>query len=403
MTKTKESIRKDYEELKDRFTDTSVEDFKKGGWFFEFVRWMLQEYAENVDADYIRKTYPGAGAANQSKKIIKLARRQTAICGGLTAGAISAFEVSSLSPAAVVTVPAIGTALMGDVAYTTKTQLSSTYDLSVIHGAPLSMDDVEDCYLVFLTAMGVKLHKALGGIGKSLGPKAVAYNVRKMLRKGVRKAIKEALKKIIGSRLARKLTERAMMKFLVPGISVPIAWRFNSVFTRNLLQDADKLMMRRGKVVRPLVRLYSRQTDLPNKAAIKSLIAVMHAGDPEAWSEEQMNALRYCQQTLSLSDDELSELDGYFDRSVDNIGQELPELSNEAADALLDLLMVSAALYPTDEFDAEYADAISGLSGHVGAKRSVSHIASDVEAKRTDLYEQNKAGFFRRTFNTVFG
>ena len=45
---------------------------------------------------------------------------------------------------------------MGDLAVTTRIQLRGVYDLSVIHRAPLSLEDPEDRYLVFAYAMGLK-------------------------------------------------------------------------------------------------------------------------------------------------------------------------------------------------------------------------------------------------------
>ena len=181
---------------------------------------------------------------------------------------------------------------MADVVYCTRTQLRSTYDLSVIHGAPLAMDDVEDCYFVFLTAMGVKLHEMMGGVGKAVGPQIVAYNVRKLLRMGLRKSLQEVLKKVGGVKLAGKLTERACMRLLVPGISIPIASGFNFYFTKSVLNVANKHMLRRGKVVQPLVRLYKRERSLDRTEAIKALISVVDAGDSYGWSDAQMDALR---------------------------------------------------------------------------------------------------------------
>ena len=206
--------------------------------------------------------YPGAHPSNQARKAITLAARYNGVAGGLSASAITALELSSVGPQAVFTVPAIATTIMTDVAFSTRTQLRTTYDLSVIHRAPLSLDDVEDCYLVFLTAMGVKLHELLADVARAVGPQVVAYNIRKLLRAGLRKSLQEVLMKIGGTRLARKLTERAMMRLLVPGISIPISSGFNYYFTKQILQVANRQMIRRGAVVQPLIRLFQRQPDL---------------------------------------------------------------------------------------------------------------------------------------------
>lgn len=362
MSDWKDDVRSEYQELKERFRDTTVEDFQDGQWFASMVRWLLSSYSQNVDAQYLRRKYPGVTSANQAKKAISLAAKHTAVAGGLAAGAITALELSSLGPQAMVTVPAVGAAVMGDVAFSTRTQLRSTYDLSVIHGAPLAMDDVEDCYLVFMVAMGVKLSELAGGVGKAVGPQVVAYNVRSLLRSGLRKSLQGILAKFGGTRLARQLTERAMMRLLVPGVSIPIAAGFNYYFTKKILDSANGQMRRRGKVVQPLVRLHAREPSLEKVASLKTFIAVVDTGDPEGWSEGQMDGLRHCQSTLCLSDEQLSRLDGYFDRSLESILPELASLAPSARQDLVELCTVGTALACDDRHDERYSAALSKLS-----------------------------------------
>jgi hypothetical protein len=282
-------------------------------------------------------------------------------------------------------VPAIGTAIMADVAYSTRTQLRSTYDLSVIHGAPLSVDDVEDCYLVFLIAMGVKAYELIGGVGKAVGPQVVAYNVRKVLRSGLRKALQEVLKKIGGTRLARKLTERAMMRLLVPGISVPIASTFNYYFTKKVLTIANRQMIRRGGVVQPVLRLYKREPELDKTFAAKVLLALVDAGDPEGWSEGQMDALRHCQSALSLDDADLAELEEYFDRGMDRLVDETPSISDAAIADVVELAVVGAALYPDELHDQAYAEAIARLSERGQARLNQAEAMQEIEKQRSRL------------------
>ena len=358
----KDDVRKDYEDMRDRFRGQSTEGFEKGDWLAELVAWILADYAKTVDADYLRRTYPGAAPANQAKKAITLASRHAGVAGAAAAGVITGLQVSSLGPQAMVTVPAAGAALMGEIGYTTRLQLRSTYDLSVIHGAPLSTDDVEDCYLILLTAMGVKLHELMGGVGKVIGPDIVSYNVRKLLRSGLRKGLQEVLKKVGGTKLARKLTERAMMRYLVPGVSIGVAYGFNQFFTTRVLNVANAEMRRRGAVVQPLVRAFKRDATLTKTGPVKALISVVDAGDPEGWSENQMDALRHVQGAVSLADDDLAELESYFDREADVVAKELEGIKPEAADELVTLCAVGAALAGDARNDDDYVEALAALS-----------------------------------------
>lgn len=385
MSDWRDEVRQDYEEFKKRLRDTTLKDFQSGGWFAEFVQWLLQNYAKTVDAAYIRRNYPGLHPANQARKAITLAARHNAIAGGTAAAAITGLELSSIGPQAVVTVPAVATLVLADVAYCTRTQLRSTYDLSIIHGAPLSLDDVENCYLVFLTAMGVKLYELAGSLGKAVGPKVVVYNVRRLLRTGLRRALQEVLQRVGGARLARALTERAMMRLLVPGINVPIATGMNYYFTRQILNVANEQMTKRGAVVQPLIRLYKREPNLDKMVAPKILITIGDSGDPEGWSEGQMGALRHCQSTLSLDDGDLARLDAYFDRTVNDIVQEIPPLLGNSVDDVLDLAIVLAALATDDRHDIVYAETIVQLAGHLGTILSTSEVIAKIRQKRRRL------------------
>ncbi|HCH61153.1 MAG TPA: hypothetical protein DFR83_00015 [Deltaproteobacteria bacterium] len=376
MAGWRDDVRRDYDDLKDRFRSTDRAAFESGDWFAHFVQWMLENYAKTLDADYLKRMYPGVSPANQAKKAIGIAAKYNGVAGGAAAAAVTALELSSLGPQAMVTVPAIGTAIMADVAYSTRTQLRSTYDLSVIHGAPLAIDDVEDCYFVFLTAMGVKLHEMAGGFGKAVGPQVIAYNVRKLLRAGLRKSLQEVLKKVGGTQLAKKLTERAAMRLLVPGIGIPVAYGFNFYFTKSVLGVANLQMRRRGKVVQPLIRLYKREKELARTAALKALIAVVDAGEPDGWSDGQMNALRHCQSTLSLSDEDLTELDEYFDREIQAVIGELPQMHPKAWDDLVQLCLVTASFASNDRHDDAYAAALATLS------RRASKPLSEKQAKK---------------------
>jgi hypothetical protein len=374
---TKNDFRQEYEELRAHFKTMSPEEIRSGNWFAGLIRWMLVNYAKNVDANYIRRKYPAAGPINQSKKAIKLARSYAALVGGVSAAGVTALELSipgSGGLSAAIAVPSMGASIIADVAMTTRIQLRATYDLSVIHRAPLSMDDAEDCVFIFMTAMGVRLVETAGDVAKAVGPKIVAYNVRKLLRTGLRKAIQEILKKIIGTQLARKLTERAMMRVFVPGVSIPISATMNGVFTNSLLKTANKAMLRRGAVVVPLVRLFQEAPDMPREVVIKALIAVMESPEREGWSEGQLNALRHTQSALALSDEKIGELEDWFDRDPEDVLPDLPIVSPKARAALEDYMSTVAALDSGKKYTDHYAGAISTISRHLGGEFTPSRI-----------------------------
>jgi hypothetical protein len=358
--------RKAYEDLRQKYAHTAGDELKSGDWLLRLIRWILDAHAKRVDAEYLRKRYPGAGPANHAKKAIKLASRYAALVGGTSAAAVTALESSVLATIgldAPLAVPAIGAAVLSDLSLTTRMQLRTTYDLSAIHGAPLSTDDVEDLQLIFATAMGIKLSEGAGDLAKAVGPKLVAFNVRRMLRSGLRQALVQIVKKIAGRAVARKLTEKALMRLLVPGINIPISAGMNYAFTRSILTGANKQMLRRGAVVGPLAQLHHRVPELPRDASVKALITVLEApGRTDGWEEGQLDALRHTQSALRLDDDAVGRLDGWFDRTPDDVIAELPSMPEKGGEALVEYLATAAALGSQSEHDAVYGKAIGKIA-----------------------------------------
>jgi hypothetical protein len=88
-----EDHRKAYEDLRQKFTHTAGDELKSGDWFLRF-RWIFEAHAKRVDAEYLRKKYPGAGPANHAKKAIGLASRYAAFVGGTSAAGVTALELS---------------------------------------------------------------------------------------------------------------------------------------------------------------------------------------------------------------------------------------------------------------------------------------------------------------------
>src|SRR5690606_32654834 len=160
------------------------------------------------------------------------------------------------------------------------------------------------------------------------------------LRSGLRKSLQEVLKRVGGTKLAKKLTERAAMRLLVPGVNIPIAYGFNYYSTKSVLRVANLQMRRRGSTVQPLIRLYKRERGLGETGALKGLISVIDVGNPEGWSDNQMNALRHCQSALALRDEDLASLDEYFDRGIDDVLADLPDMDPKAWADLTDLCSV---------------------------------------------------------------
>lgn len=357
----RDEVLREYERLKTDFKKTAPDEFLKGGWFAGIVRMVLETYARTVDADYIRSKYPGAGADNQAQKAVDLAVRHAAIAGGVSGAAASAIELNTpvIGPAVV---PALGGVLAGDVAYTTRVQLRAIYDLSVIHRAPLLIQDPEDCTEIFAYALGIKLGESVGDVARVVGPKLVQYNVRRLLRAGLRDFLVNALQKVIGH-IAKKLTERAILRLAVPGVSILISSAANGFFTNSLLRKANRAMRRRGATIEPMLRVRQVLPDLDRTDILKILITLMESPNRESgWSEGQMLCLKQLQSALQISDKEGGELDSWFDRRFEDVVSVVPRAHHAGGAALIALLTAAAALDPDLANDPAYERKLAFLA-----------------------------------------
>jgi hypothetical protein len=136
-------------------------------------------------------------------------------------------------------------------------------------------------------------------------------------------------------------------------------------------------MLRRGAVVRPLAELYQRVPALPRDAAVKSLIAVLEAPKrQDGWEEGQLDALRHTQSALELDDDAVGCLEGWFDRTADDVVAELPRMTEKAGQSLVEYLTTASALGAQSEHDAEYGAAIGKIAAATGAAFSPANITA---------------------------
>jgi hypothetical protein len=285
---------------------------------------------------------------------------------------------------------------MADITYTTRLQFRSVYDLSVLHRAPLLVDDADDCLLILRSALGIAVGEAAGDLVKPVGAKAVAYNVRRLLRSGVRKFITQLLRKILGP-IARKITEKALMRILVPGINIPLSSALNHAFTKKMLQRAERAMRRRGAIIQPILRLHAAEREpvdtpgiacqsghvssFPRDLLIKALIGVMEAPARDGWDEDQMNALRYTQNALSLSDEECGALEDWFDRKCPEIAASMPALGDKGGRAFVDFLVAAAAAGDGSQHDEAYLRAINTF----GTTLAITVTEEDLNAARSAL------------------
>jgi hypothetical protein len=223
-----DQVKDDFEQMKEEAKGFSADDLKSGKWFAAFLRYILDNYAKKVNADYFNKKYPHLPADAVAERRIALAQRYSAIEGGVSAATYSAAvaaTVGSAGGASPLTIPAALVAFGADMLYTTRLQLQLAYDLSVLYRAPIDMEDPEDLYDLFKVAFGVKAGEAFrSGVAK-LAPEAARVSVKAVL-KGASLQWAKALP-VVG----KYLLQRNIIKFAIPVVAIPISAGFNHYST----------------------------------------------------------------------------------------------------------------------------------------------------------------------------
>ncbi len=387
-----EQVKSEYEEVRNRFRHMSFKSFKRGDWLAAFVAHVLASYVKRADVEQIYQKYRGETSEEQARQVISQAAKQCGLSGRLTASFASAAELSFI-PTFGFSFPGIGAAVglsvMTDIGYCIRRHIRAMYDLSLVYGGPLTEDDVEDCYLIFMSAMEVNIDDVISGLRKLKVPLPqrnqhyMTYNARTILKSGIRSFFQDVTKHGGGNLLIRKLVERVNLRLLVPGVSVAIAGTFNQRFTRRVLRVAHHHMRWRGAVMQPLLLLQECEPRLDPLWALRAMVVVIESGAPAEWTRHQLDALRYCQSALFLSDEDMTELDPWFRCDKTAFVQSLPAISPEAAEYLIEMLVVVAAMSPDIRHDRSYAAIIVGIADALDFPVSLGSIAEDIQNMRS--------------------
>lgn len=247
----RQEVEKEIAELRDQFGDMSPEEFRKGNWLVQLIRKVLSKRSKNVSAEYFEEKYPGLDDLRTAHQLKDTAAKYTGAAGAAAAAAVSAGELSTVVSGGT-SWALVGSSMMGELAYITQRQIKLIYDTSVILNAELDTDDPEDAMAILWLALDVNIYEEASNLLLKTGPRGAAYLGRKALRKGLREAMQKALSKFGGTALARKLTERSLLKLIVPGINMPIAYGVNNYFTKKLGDKAIGRLKYRSLMVKPL-------------------------------------------------------------------------------------------------------------------------------------------------------
>jgi uncharacterized protein (DUF697 family) len=203
---------------------------KDGSWFAKFIQSCLSSYDQRVmqqgGAAYLRAEYPGLPTDAIAGKLCELAETYAAVASGVSGAAASAAVLT-----AGMAIPAAISGVMAEVLYTVRLQLRLAYDLHLVYGVPLDANDPEELTRLFGVVYGVKAAE-LGGLGiKAYGPEVARAQLFRLIH-GNTPMIQAAASQVLGPRIAKQITQKAMIKTAVPIVGTAISAGWNYTTTR---------------------------------------------------------------------------------------------------------------------------------------------------------------------------
>ncbi|PZF09110.1 hypothetical protein [Curtobacterium sp. MCLR17_034] len=218
------AVEHEREELKDFVRSLTGDDIKSGNWFSKLLSNALGAYTQKVDAAYFQERYKGVPADAIVDQRIKMAARYAAIEGGISAGAYTAAMVATLGTlggASPLTLPAAGVTLLVDVAYIARLQLHLAYDIAVLYGVPIDVDDPDDLWKLIRVAFTIRGAQAVSeGVVKAV-PALVRPLIKAFYSKGVLAAARGL--PVVG----KFLLQRNVIKIGIPIVGVPLSVAIN--------------------------------------------------------------------------------------------------------------------------------------------------------------------------------
>jgi hypothetical protein len=217
-------VRQELDRLRELAQRFSMEEVRQGEWFARLLKFSLDQYVQEVDAAYFDRLYPGMSADARIRDRIELAARYASVEGALTAGAYNgalAATLGSRGTATPVTLPAAGISFVLDLLSMSNLQLRLAYDIAVISGVRLDLDDPEDLWRLIRVAFVIE---GRASRWEQLGKRAPAF-VRPVLMKIFNGDPAAAAKSLPA--MGRFLLQRHALKFAIPGVGVPLSIAVN--------------------------------------------------------------------------------------------------------------------------------------------------------------------------------
>jgi hypothetical protein len=371
-------VRHELDKLRDLAQRVSMEEVRQGEWFARLLKFSLDQYVHEVDADYFNRLYPGLSVEAMVQARIELAARYASIEGALTAGAYNgalAATLGSRGTATPVTLPAAGVSFVLDLLFMSNLQLRLAYDIAVISGVPLDLDDPEDLWRLIRVAFVIESRANRWEALSKRAPSLVGPVLLKIFN-GDPAAAARTL-----PAMGRFLLQRHTVKFAIPGVGVPLSIAVNYWSANVAGNQAATVFRREARIMDTARRITGRAVDHSELLWVLWLIvkadAVVH--------ENERLLLKHIAALVGDLNSELSALAG-LERTIDfdlRSTVPIPDFISEDKEALYQAGVAAAAV--DGSIDANELSRLKKVADHCS-------VPFDANAVRKLAAEEARAG-----------
>lgn len=337
-----QQVLRDIDELKKSAQKFTMNQILSGEWFNQYVRMMLNDYAQaiarNGGITYFHQKYPELDRDQITQKVCDTAIQYATIAGGFSGAAISfafASTIATVGVSSVVAVPAGVAAIVAEMLYTTQLQVRLVYDLSVIYGHPIDVDNPSDMYKTFSLAYGITFASGnLGTAVKTFTPTVARTYIRGLV-VGHTQAIRHVAMHAIGPKIGVKISQKAFLSTAIPGVSIAVSSSWNYLSTQHIAAIANHELRAFGQL-RDAVEnvsavLKANQAYAP--LVVECMLAVITAdGTFDAHEQEVFNEVVL---HLDVPVNVLEALEHQIDVTPESIEERLKHISDAALQEML--------------------------------------------------------------------
>jgi len=355
-----EEVKGKIDELRGQLGEMSAEEFREGTWLVKLIRRVLKNRSEKVSAEYFQEKYKGLDNERIAHQLTKTSAQYTGAAGAVAAAAVSAGELSTVVSGGA-SWAVVGSSLTGELGYITQRQIKLVHDIALLLEADLDTEDPEDVMALLWLALDVNIYEEVSNLVLKAGPRGAAYLGRKALRRGIREALQQAVTKYGGTALARKLTERSLLKLIVPGINMPIAYGVNRWFTGKLGRKAIGRLRHRSLMVRPL-RDLGEDDRLAQLLVLPILFHVGISDEPKDLDSRLVEMQAVTTRKIKVTDEEDEQIRDWIEVPYEDFLARVDEVASpDVEEPLLDAGVGAHLLSTRNSASREKLDALASV------------------------------------------